>query len=451
MLERAGVARADGLIAVTRFDNANLMAVEIATHLYDVPRTIARLFNPEREDVYRKLGVRYVSGTGTIAKLFLNEFREESFPLHVHFADSDVHLVDLEIDTGGHGTTVEEFEVDGLLRVAAVRRGARVFIPDRTDRLERDDVVTAAMKPSAARALVGPRARPLRPRARRAEEREVYVVIAGGGRIGRYIARDMTEKGHDVTVIERIASRCEELVAETDVLVIEGDACDVQYLEQAHTDRADAFVATTHEDDDNLVACQLARIEFDVKRSISRVNSPKNVEIFEALGIEAVSSTRLISELLENEFSVGELIHLTSLKGGRVGLVELRIPDGRERAGTAHGRGHRPAARGHPRRASSAATRPSSRTARRVIEPGDEVVALTTPELESAPGGRVARCPADGAQPATRPTCRPRSAASALMVGPRRRGGGRRRDDRRRPHPRGALTCCCVPVPTTCG
>jgi trk system potassium uptake protein len=153
VLEQAGVRRANGLIAVTRSDNANLMAVEIATHLYGVPRTIARLFNPEREEVYRKLGVRYVSSTGTIAKLFLNEFQEESYPLHVHFPDSEVAMVDLEIDTGGHAMTVDEFEQDGLLRVAAIRRGARVFIPDGVDRLERDDLVTAAMKPGAARGL----------------------------------------------------------------------------------------------------------------------------------------------------------------------------------------------------------------------------------------------------------------------------------------------------------
>jgi trk system potassium uptake protein len=155
VLERAGVAKADGLLAVTRFDNANLMAVEIATHLYDVPRTIARLFNPERESVYRKLGVRYVSSTGTIAKLFLNEFRDESYPLHVHFTDSSLNMVDLELDTAAHGLTVEEFEIDGLLRVAAVRRGARVFLPVQSDRLERDDVVTAAMKPTAAKRIGG--------------------------------------------------------------------------------------------------------------------------------------------------------------------------------------------------------------------------------------------------------------------------------------------------------
>jgi trk system potassium uptake protein len=209
----------------------------------------------------------------------------------------------------------------------------------------------------------------------------MYVVIAGGGRIGRYIAKDMSDKGHEVTVIEMIAARCENLVMESEVLVIEGDAGDVRYLEQAHTDRADAFVATTHEDEDNLVACQLAKIEFAVPRAISRVNTPKNVEIFEKLGIEAVSSTRLISELLEHEFSVGELIHLTTLKGGRVQLVELRIPDGPSA----------PAPRvvhelDLPHEAVLVAIFRGEETViphgDTMLQPGDEVVALTTPQLE---------------------------------------------------------------------
>lgn len=211
----------------------------------------------------------------------------------------------------------------------------------------------------------------------------MYIVIAGGGRIGRYIARDMTSKGHEVTVIERVAARCEPLVAETQVLVIEGDACDVRYQEQAHTDRADAFVATTHEDDDNLVACQLAKIEFGVTRAISRVNTPKNVEIFDALGIEPVSSTRLISELLESEFSIGELVHLTSLRGGRAQLVELQIPDGANALSPV-----RIDALALPNQSVIVAifrndetVIPSGNTE---LLPGDEIVALTTPELEHA-------------------------------------------------------------------
>lgn len=213
----------------------------------------------------------------------------------------------------------------------------------------------------------------------------MYVVITGGGRIGRYIAKDLIAKRHEVTVIERIASRCEQLVAETDVLVIEGDACDVTYQEQAHVDRADVFVATTHEDDDNLVACQLAKIEFGVPRAISRVNTPKNVEIFDALDIEPVSSTRLISELLENEFSVGELIHLTSLKGGRVSLVELRIPDG---PGAPHPRFV--ADLELPLEAVLVVIFRGGQTiiprGTTQVRPGDEVVALTTPELEDRLG-----------------------------------------------------------------
>lgn len=209
----------------------------------------------------------------------------------------------------------------------------------------------------------------------------MYVVLVGGGRIGRHIARDLSDAGHEVTVLEKLAERCEQLVAETDVLVIEGDAGDVRYLEQAHVDRADVFVATTHEDEDNLVSCQLARIEFGVRRTIARVNTPKNVDIFEKLGIEAVSSTRLISELLENEFSVGELIHLTSLKGGRVQLVELRIPEG---AGAPRPRMLKDLAL--PDEAVVVALFRGDDTViphgETEIRPGDEVVALTTPALE---------------------------------------------------------------------
>ncbi len=153
VLERAGAVRADGLVAVTRFDNANLMAVEIATELFGITRSVARLFNPEREPVYRKLGVRYVSGTGVLAKLFLNEFRQGTFPHHVHFAHGEVEVIDLEIGAGGHGMAVEDFEVEGRLRIAAIQRGARVFIPRPDDRLERGDICSAAAKRGVRRKL----------------------------------------------------------------------------------------------------------------------------------------------------------------------------------------------------------------------------------------------------------------------------------------------------------
>src|SRR5690606_32635353 len=105
-----------------------------------------------------------------------------------------------------------------------------------------------------------------------------------------------------------------------------GDACDVRYLEQARLERADVFVATTRDDDDNFVASQLAQTSFDVPRVISRVNTPRNEEIFQRLNIEAVSTTTLISRLIREEVTVGELIHLYTLRVGKVNLVEVDIP-----------------------------------------------------------------------------------------------------------------------------
>lgn len=154
----------------------------------------------------------------------------------------------------------------------------------------------------------------------------MYAVIAGGGKVGRAIASDLLHDGHQVTIIELLPERTEQLQREHDLLVIQGDATEVRYLEQARPERADVFVATTRDDDLNYVSCQLARITFDVQRVISRVNSPRNEELFQAMGIEAVSTTTLISRLIREQATVGELIHLYTLRAGQLNLVEIDVP-----------------------------------------------------------------------------------------------------------------------------
>lgn len=207
----------------------------------------------------------------------------------------------------------------------------------------------------------------------------MYIALAGGGKVGRSIAVDLLAEGHDVTIIEKVEDRCEELLRDHDLLVIHGDACDVRYLEQARLERADVFAATTHDDDDNFVACQLALTSFGVPRAISRVNSPRNEEIFERMNIEAVSTTSLISRLIREELTVGEMIHLYTLRAGKVNLVEMDIPAGKD--------GVRPIADlTLPRESVIVAIFrgeeiiiPRGDT---VIKGKDQVIALTTPELE---------------------------------------------------------------------
>jgi trk system potassium uptake protein len=154
----------------------------------------------------------------------------------------------------------------------------------------------------------------------------VYVVLAGGGKVGRFIAIDLLNAGHQVAVIEPVEGRCDDLLPNRNALVIRGDATEVRYLEETQLERAEVFVATTGADDANFVACQLARNTFNVPRIISRVNKPRNEELFGRLEIEAVSTTSLISRLIRESLTVGELIHLTTLRAGKVNLVEIDIP-----------------------------------------------------------------------------------------------------------------------------
>ncbi len=144
--------------------------------------------------------------------------------------------------------------------------------------------------------------------------------------VGSFLARTLSGK-HAVVVIEKSADRCERLAGESSAMIICGDACDYRYQQDAQVDKADVFAAVTGDDDDNLVACQLARISFDVPRTVARVNNPKNERIFNVMGINAVSSTTVISHLIEEETTVGEILTLHVLKHGQLALVEVDIPD----------------------------------------------------------------------------------------------------------------------------
>jgi trk system potassium uptake protein TrkA len=155
----------------------------------------------------------------------------------------------------------------------------------------------------------------------------MYIVINGGGKVGSYLAHNLVKKGHGVAVIEKRSGVLEKLAEElpTRVLLIEGDGCDLKYQEDAGVDHADIFAAVTGNDDDNLVSCQLARAHFAVKRTVARINSPKNEHIFHALGIEGISSTTIISRLIEEEATISDIIRLHTLKKGQISLVEIDL------------------------------------------------------------------------------------------------------------------------------
>ncbi len=157
----------------------------------------------------------------------------------------------------------------------------------------------------------------------------MYIVINGGGKVGFYLGHLLSHKGHKVAMIEQHPEIIDKLAEElpTSVLLIEGNGCDVKYLEDAGVDRADVFVAVTGSDQDNFVSCKLAKIRFNVKRVLARVNSPENEYTLNALGIETISATTVISNLIEKEMTAGEVFTLHILKKGGLELVEINLTE----------------------------------------------------------------------------------------------------------------------------
>jgi trk system potassium uptake protein TrkA len=154
----------------------------------------------------------------------------------------------------------------------------------------------------------------------------MYIIVVGGGKVGYYLTKSLLEVGHEVLVIEQDPRKCAILTDELGANVLQGDGCDVAVMARAGLSRADVMVAVTGDDEDNLVACQLARHKFHVPRTIARINNPKNERIFRKLGIDVtVSSTELILSQIEQVIPSQSLVHLLTLRNVGVSFVELSI------------------------------------------------------------------------------------------------------------------------------
>ncbi len=145
-LRRADVEFADAFVAVTPNDNVNLMAVQVAKKVFGVPKTIARLDDPARADAYRALDVDYVAGAHLTSRVIHEQVVEAEFEYHVSFTSGDVEIVEMTIGPEGEAMAVHDFEVDGRLRVAAIRRDGRTLIPEDDFSLSEGDLVVGAAK-----------------------------------------------------------------------------------------------------------------------------------------------------------------------------------------------------------------------------------------------------------------------------------------------------------------
>lgn len=210
------------------------------------------------------------------------------------------------------------------------------------------------------------------------------VVVTGGGSVGRYMARQLSASGHEVTLVEQSKEVVERYGPVSNQFTwLMGDACEVATLEAAGCRTADVVATATGDDEDNLVISLLAKQEFGVPRVLARVNNPDNEWMFnEMWGVDlSVSTPHLLTSLVEEAVNVGRLVRLLSFEGGKVRLEEVRLAPDSAAAGVAIGQ------LGLPRQSTVVAVVreghvvvPHGDT---VLRPDDEVIVLVTDEVEA--------------------------------------------------------------------
>ena len=159
----------------------------------------------------------------------------------------------------------------------------------------------------------------------------MYVIIVGAGKVGWNLARELLEKGNEVTLIEGDRDRYLTVEQELEHNIAYGDASELWVLERAGISRADMVIAVTGDDEDNMLICQVAKEKYLVDRIIARVNNPRNRQWFDLLGIRPfVSATDLILRLIEHEVPEYGLVHLLDLPQERLEIIEMLLgPDSR--------------------------------------------------------------------------------------------------------------------------
>lgn len=329
VLKEAGIEGADAFLAVTNGDNSNLMASQIAKHIFGVPKVLARVYDPLRAQVYRELGIETVSATVLAAGLLFDRLFERPFRSVTEYLD--------------------------LTRQMCHIYAANLPTPEQV-----------ATHPMSAEG-----------------RRPSYIIVAGGGKVGYQLTRALLQEGYEVLLVEKRLQRYYALREELGDAVFYGDACEIRTMVRMGMERADLVVAVTGDDEDNLIICQVTKRWFGVPRTIARVNNPRNEEIFRRLGIdETISATTLLFNLIEQEVVTSNLVPLALLQHGGLEIVEIKLHP------KAHGIGKPVRELSLPNGCLLTAFIRNGQaqvvTGDTVLEVGDTVVALAPPEKVTA-------------------------------------------------------------------
>jgi trk system potassium uptake protein TrkA len=262
LLREAGADGAAALFALTRDENVNLMVAQVARQHFKIPKVMAVVYDPAREPHYRSAGIETMALTVAGAEFIVGQLSE---------------------------TPLRDF----------------------------NEAWKRAQGHAAEMPVPPPRGEAVGP---------MYVIVMGGGRVGYYLSRALLENNIEVTIIESNKEIFDLVSHQVDCPVIFGDGSSTAVLETAGVQRAGVFVAVTNHDHDNLIACQLAKQQYGVPKTIARVKNPKNEAVMQQLGVDiTVSSTAIITSVIQSELPHTRIRQVLDLRTGQLEIMEYRL------------------------------------------------------------------------------------------------------------------------------
>ena len=320
VLIQAGIEEADAFAAVSSGDNSNIISARVVREAFGVERVAARIYDPRRAEVYQRLGIPTVATVRWTADQMLRKLLPEGAEPLWRDPTGKIVLAEVAFSERWLGEKAKTIEQATGTRIAFVDRLGEAMIPTLATVLQEGDVLhVIAHEDELDRDL-----RAVRYRAR--GRPLMRVAIAGAGAVGRSIARELLENGHDVLLIDHAPKsiKADSLPGAEWLLA---DACEISSLDEAALHRCNVVIAATGDDKVNLVVSLLAKTEYGVPRVVARINHPNNEWLFnESWGVDvAVSTPRLLSALVEEAVSVGNLVRLMTFRQSEASLVELTL------------------------------------------------------------------------------------------------------------------------------
>jgi trk system potassium uptake protein TrkA len=335
VLEAAGIADADIIVALTSSDEVNMVACEIANALYRTPTKIARIRAPEyttQEKLFAEGALAvdaWISPEQLVTEYIERLIHNPGALQIVDFADGRVRLVGMLARKGGllvgqQVRTLKDHMPNAEARIAAVYRNARFIEPDGETVVEEgDEIFFVAARDHIQRMMN---------EITRAEDKVRKVIIAGGGNIGFRLAR-LLEKHYQVKLIERDAERARRVSERLDgTIVLHGDAQDEELLIEENIDSTDVFAAVTNSEEANVLSAMLAK-RLGARKVLALINRPTYGELMENRSIDiAVSPQTVTIGSLLAHVRRGDVVRVHSLRRGSAEALETVVHGTREKS-----------------------------------------------------------------------------------------------------------------------